>query len=194
MKKLLMKGRSILIPLVGVRAENGAAERAYNFHQITPSNSLPSPETPGGEHFAQEVFCSCCGSRVAHGSSSGISWSHNVATCRLVNLALSDMGVCLDQPIRVNIYRAQGPLKGYYSSADPHTINISEEAYSRYPEYVIFHETKHLVDCVTKGWSEEDTPDPFARSLCVKHGFEAPPQHPNLEMSPFSYAAWPRYV
>jgi hypothetical protein len=191
-----MKRRSMLTPspMADTLTGNCGDERTYDFHQTSPSNSIQSPETQRGEHHDQEMFCPCCGSRVSHGTSNGLSWSHNVETCRLVNLALSDMGIGLDRPIRVNIYRTPGPLKGYYSLTDPHTINISEEAYSRYPEYVIFHETKHLVDCVTKGWSEEETPDPFARALCAKHGFETPPQHANLELPQFPYTPWPHYV
>jgi hypothetical protein len=175
-------------------AGNGAPENEYNYLQTTPANSNQGPEgtRQGGQ--AEQLFCPCCGSHVIHETSNGLSWSHNVETCRLVNLALSDMEISLDQSIRVDIYRSSGPLKGYYSPADPYTIHVSEEAYSRYPEYVIFHETKHLVDCIMKGWSEEDTPDPFARSLCVKHGFGVPPPHPNFAPAQFSYAPWPRSV
>jgi hypothetical protein len=155
--------------------------------------SIQNVEGMEAAHQEGQPFCPCCGSQVVRETYNGVSLFHNVETCRLVNLALSNMGISLDQPIRVDIYRNTGPLKGYYSPADPYTIHISEEAYSRYPEYVIFHETKHLVDCITRGWSEESTPDPFARSLCAKHGFGVPPPHPQFDQPQFSYAPWPRY-
>jgi hypothetical protein len=107
--------------------------------------------------------------------------SHNVETCRLVNIALAEMGASYAQFIRVSIYHHTGPLKAFYSPSDPYTIHISDQAYSQYPHYTIFHETKHLVDCMTKGWSEEGTPDTFARSLCEKYGFRCPPPHHHYE-------------
>lgn len=169
-------------------------ESEYNYSQLVrvdPEQTSEAMELePPGEH----SFCPCCGAPIVQGTSNGLSWSHNVRTCRLVNLALSDLGITLDQSLRVNIYGDTGPMKGYYSVTDPYTIHISEEAYSRYPEYIIFHETKHLVDCLAKGWSEEGTPDPFARSLCAKHGYEAPPLNPPIALMQFSYAPLPRWM
>lgn len=121
--------------------------------------------------------CPCCGSPIEWVRKGEQLWSHNVQTCRLVNLALTEIGLSPNQPIRVDVYGGLGPLKGYYSPADPYTIHISEDTYSLFPEYTIFHETKHLVDCLTKGWSEEGSPDPWARLLCMKYGFRYPPPH-----------------
>jgi len=101
---------------------------------------------------------------------------HNPETCRLVNLALSELGVKIPQTIRINIYPGAGPLRGFYFTGEPYTIHISEEAYSQLREYIIFHETKHLVDCLQFGRSEEVTPDHFARSLCLKYGYRCPPE------------------
>lgn len=132
-------------------------------------------------------FCSTCGSPISTGAEGEYSSFHNTATCRLVNLALGEMGASFDQMIRVMVYPNSGPLKGYYSPFEPFTIHVAEEAYSLYPEYIIFHETKHLVDCLTKGWSEEETPDPFARNLCAKYGFRSPPPMPHNPMPQTSY-------
>jgi hypothetical protein len=126
----------------------------------------------------EEGFCSTCGKPIVKRNEGGQIAYHNASTCRLVNLALTEMGVSLDQMIRIEVYPDSGPLKGYYSPFDPYTIHVAEEAYSRFPEYIIFHETKHLVDCLTKGWSEEDTPDPFARNLCARYGYGCPPSGP----------------
>jgi hypothetical protein len=105
--------------------------------------------------------------------------THNPETCQLVNLVLREMGVVLGHPILVQIYQGTGPLGGFYATMDPYTIHVSEDAYTRFKEYIIFHETKHMVDCLTKGWSEEGTPDAFARALCFKYGYAwPPPQHP----------------
>ena len=101
---------------------------------------------------------------------------HNPETCRLVNLVLSELGVKIPQTVRVNIYPGAGPLRGFYFTGEPYTIHISEEAYSQLREYIIFHETKHLVDCLQFGRSEEVTPDHFARSLCLKYGYRCPPE------------------
>jgi len=100
--------------------------------------------------------------------------THNPETCRLVNLALSELGVNIPQTVRVNIYPGAGPLRGFYFTGDPYTIHISEEAYAQLREYIIFHETKHLVDCLQFGRSEELTPDNFARSVCLKYGYRCP--------------------
>ncbi len=121
--------------------------------------------------------CPSCGLPAASSVIDGELRTHNPETCRLVNLVLTEMGVVLEQQIRVEIYPPSGPLKGFYTTSDPFTIHISEQAYSQFPAYIIFHETKHLVDCLTKGWSEEGTPDNFARSLCVKYGYGWPRPH-----------------
>ena len=112
--------------------------------------------------------------------------THNPETCRLVNLVLSELGVSIQQTIRINIYPGAGPLRGFYFTQDPYTIHVSEEAYTQLREYIIFHETKHLVDCLQFGRSEEITPDSFARRLCIKYGYRCPPETP---MPPwFAYA------
>jgi hypothetical protein len=136
------------------------------------------PEQLGSELHGELGNCPTCGTPLTSYSSRNRSWTHNTETCRLVNLALSEMGVSFDRPIRIEIYQNPGPLKGYYATVDPFTIHISEEAYGLFPEYMVFHETKHLVDCLTKGWSEEGSPDPFARQLCMRHGFRCPPSLP----------------
>jgi len=123
-------------------------------------------------------FCPTCGVPVSQDHTQEESVNHNVETCRLVNLVLSELGVSLVQTIRVDIYPGAGPLRGFYFTADPYSIHISEEAYSQMREYIIFHETKHLVDCLTLGRSEEVTPDDFARSLCTRYGYRCPPENP----------------
>lgn len=124
--------------------------------------------------------CSSCGMPVESRTAGEDVFTHNPETCRLVNLVLSEMHLRLQQPIRVEIYPDFGPLRGFYSTADPYAIHISTAACSQYPEYIIFHETKHLVDCVTKGWSEEGTPDVFARELCIKYGYRWPPPQQHI--------------
>jgi len=119
--------------------------------------------------------------------------THNPRTCKLLNIVLAELNFTLEQEIRVEIYPGTGPLRGYYSTSDPYAIHISEEAYSRYPEYIIFHETKHLVDCLTKGWSEEGTPDRFARGLCIKYGYDPPPLHAQLMTQPGIWGAGPTW-
>ena len=131
-------------------------------------------------------FCSTCGVPMAETHTRDESVTNNTETCRLVNLALSELGVCLEQTIRVDIYPGAGPLRGFYFTADPYSIHISEEAYSQLREYIIFHETKHLVDCLTIGRSEEVTPDHFARSLCTKYGYSYPDGTPATPW--FAYA------
>lgn len=132
--------------------------------------------------------CPSCGRPITSTSTAGETLTHNPVTCRLVNIALKEMSVVLEHPIRVEIYPGTGPLGGFYATTDPYTIHISDDAYTRFPEYIIFHETKHLVDCLTKGWSEEGTPDPFARSLCVRHGYRwPPPQYPITFSGAFSW-------
>ncbi len=141
--------------------------------KLRPKDAKDSPqETQQGP-----LACPVCGTPIGSSSLHGSVSSHNIHTCRLVNMALAEMGVSYNSPITIDIYSNPGPLKGYYTPTDPFTIHVSEDAYSLFPEYVIFHETKHLVDCMTKGWSEEDTPDPFARILCAKHGYKCPPPH-----------------
>jgi hypothetical protein len=111
--------------------------------------------------------------------------SHNSETCRLVNLVLAELAVSFAHMIRVEIYYGAGPLRGFYFTADPYTIHISEVAYLEFREYIIFHETKHLVDCLTRGRSEEATPDRFPRYLCAKYGYDCPPDE---LVSGFPYA------
>jgi len=130
--------------------------------------------------------CPTCGVPLSEARTRYESVTHNVETCRLVNLVLSELGVSLSQTIRVDIYPRAGPLRGFYFTADPYSIHISEEAYSQLREYIIFHETKHLVDCLTIGRSEEITPDHFARSLCIKHGYTCPNGEPATPW--FAYA------
>lgn len=125
------------------------------------------------------MACPSCGMPLTSSLNTEEMLTHNPHTCRLVNLVLREMGVGLEHQIRVEIYPGTGPLGGFYTTVDPYTIHISDDAYTHFPEYIIFHETKHLADCLTKGWSEEGTPDNFARSLCVKYGYRwPPPQQP----------------
>jgi hypothetical protein len=130
--------------------------------------------------------CPTCGGPLSETHTRDESVTHNVETCRLVNLVLSELGISLEQTIRVDIYPGAGPLRGFYFTADPYSIHISEEAYSQLREYIIFHETKHLVDCLTIGRSEEITPDNFARSLCIKYGYTCPHGEPATPW--FAYA------
>ena len=135
---------------------------------------------------SESEICGSCGSPLTRSKSKSETLIHNPATCRLVNLALSELGATVPETIRVSIYPGAGTLKGFYFTADPYTINISEEAYSQALEYIIFHETKHLVDCLRFGRSEEISPDRFARALCQKYGYMTPPEDP---LSPwFAYA------
>ena len=163
--------------------------RIYNL--ICPFLQVPQLESVKARRMNQSgngtVKCPSCGMPITAGVTNGLSWSHNVETCRLVNLALAEMRVSFDQVIRVNVYEHSGPLRGYYHQADPYTIHVSDYARSLFPEYIIFHEIKHLVDCLTKGWSEEGTPDPFARSLCAKYGFIVPPPHQHYNPLPTAY-------
>lgn len=163
----------------------------YRF-QFDISGAIDERGTPEERTYSEQ--CPSCGSPIVLGTTKGLSWSHNVETCRLVNIALSELGVSVGQFILVDVYSSSGPLKGYYFPADPYTIHVSEEAYSQFPQYIIFHETKHLVDCLTKGLSDENTPDPFARSLCAKYGFRCPPPHQHYNwMNPYGtpFGAWP---
>jgi len=125
----------------------------------------------------QPRTCPSCGVPLSETYARDLSVTHNIETCRLVNLVLSELGVSIDGTIRVEIYPGAGPLRGFYFTADPYTIHISEDAYAQLREYIIFHETKHLVDCLTVGRSEEVTPDRFARSLCFKYGYRCPPEN-----------------
>ena len=131
-------------------------------------------------------FCPTCGVPLSETHTQEEAVTHNPETCRLVNLVLSELGVSLERTIRVDIYPGAGPLRGFYFTADPYSIHISEEAYLQLREYIIFHETKHLVDCLVIGRSEEVTPDQFARSLCIKYGYRCPPG--NDDMPWFAYA------
>ena len=125
------------------------------------------------------MFCPSCCTPLTSSLTPEEILTHNPQTCRLVNLVLRETGVELGHQIRVEIYPGTGPLGGFYTTVDPYTIHISDAAYTNFPEYIIFHETKHLVDCLTKGWSEEGTPDNFARTLCAKYGYRwPPPQQP----------------
>lgn len=130
--------------------------------------------------------CPSCGIPIETGETGQESWTHNAETCRLVNIVFMELGVSFEQLIRVEIYPRSGPLGGYYTTIYPYTIHISDETYTQFPEYIIFHETKHLVDCVTKGWSEEGTPDQFARSLCLKYGYNCPPAHQHNNITLFN--------
>ncbi len=128
--------------------------------------------------------CTSCGMLPTSRTTREEIVTHNPHTCMLVNLVLREMRVTMQQRIRIEIYPDFGPLRGFYSTADPYAIHISDQAYSQFPEYIIFHETKHLVDCLTKGWSEEGTPDKFAKDLCSKHGYTWPP--PPQEIVPMT--------
>ena len=130
--------------------------------------------------------CPICSSPLSEITTRYESVSHNPESCRLVNLALSELGVSVLEAIRINIYPGAGALRGFYFTADPYAINVSEEAYLQIPEYIIFHETKHLVDCLQYGRSEELSPDRFARSLCLKYGYQCPPEDHTSQR--FAYA------
>jgi len=134
-------------------------------------------------------LCPCCGTTMISQTNQSETITHNPRTCELLNLVFAEMDFTLAQQIRVEIYPGAGPLRGYYSTVEPYTIHVSEEAYLQYPEYIIFHETKHLVDCLTKGWSEEGTPDKFARDLCMKYGYGQPPLHAGLMTQPGIWSA-----
>ena len=121
-------------------------------------------------------LCPICSSPIVETEEEFQKLTHNPVTCQLVNLALSELGVTIPYAVRINIYPGAGPLRGFYFTADPYTIHISEEAYAQLREYIIFHETKHLVDCLRFGRSEEVTPDQFARSLCLRYGYRCPPE------------------
>jgi len=130
--------------------------------------------------------CPVCTLPLSDSQSKYESVTHNPETCRLLNLVLAELGVRIPGMVRVNVYPGAGPLRGFYFTADPYAINISEEAYAEMREYIIFHETKHLVDCLQFGQSDEVTPDRFARSLCAKYGYRCPSENP---VSPsFAYA------
>ena len=129
-----------------------------------------------GKGAGPDFKCPTCAAPLSKIKDRYVCVIHNPETCRLVNLVLSELGVEVRQRVRVNIYSGAGPLKGFYFTGDPYTIHISEEAYAQLREYIIFHETKHLVDCLKFGRSEELTPDRFARLLCVKYGYRCPPE------------------
>jgi hypothetical protein len=121
------------------------------------------------------TLCPCCWRPMQSARVGEWIWAHNVRTCALVNLALAEMQMSFTQQIRVEVYPNLGPLKGFYTLTEPYTIHISEDAYLAFPEYTIFHEMRHLVDCHTRGWSEEASPDLWARSLCQRYGYTYPP-------------------
>jgi hypothetical protein len=121
--------------------------------------------------------CPTCAAPLAETGNAYEYVRHNPETCQLVNLALLELGVEIPHTVRINIYPGAGPLRGFYFTGDPYTIHVSEEAYAQLLEYIIFHETKHLVDCLRFGRSEELTPDSFARSLCLKYGYKCPPEY-----------------
>ena len=127
---------------------------------------------------AKAKACPTCETPMSDSENGYEHMRHNPETCRLVNLALSELGVTIPQVFRINIYPGAGPLRGFYFTGDPYTIHISEDAYAQMKEYIIFHETKHLVDCLRFGRSEEITPDRFARTLCLKYGYTYPPEDP----------------
>lgn len=156
----------------------------YGIERLNPTETADiqvKQETRG-----HQGNCPCCGLLIESGRMRGQLWRHNVETCKLVNLALSESGISLSQPIRVYVYAGRGPLKGYYALADPYAIHISEDSYSLFREYTIFHEIRHMVDCLRKGWSEEGSPDKWARLLCIKYGFRYPPPHQHFHLG-FGY-------
>jgi len=155
----------------------------YGFHSVALEDAHKSRE-----HVQENQLekCPSCGMPLETGETRQESWTHNAETCRLVNLVFMELGVSFEQFIQVEIYSGSGPLRGYYTTLYPYTIHVSDETYAQFPEYIIFHETKHLVDCLTKGWSEEGTPDQFARSLCLKYGYRCPPAHQHYNITLFN--------
>ena len=127
---------------------------------------------------AELVPCPICTTPMSETENGYEHLTHNPETCRLVNIALSELRITIPEAVRINIYPGAGPLRGFYFTGDPYTIHISENAYAQLKEYIIFHETKHLVDCLKFGRSEEVTPDHFARMLCLKYGYRCPPDDP----------------
>lgn len=162
------------------------ASREFRFGSIGLETSEEVHE------FDSSKTCPSCGMPLTSQTNHNETVTHDPHTCQLVNLVLTEMRASIQKPIRVQIYTSPGPVRGFYSTADPFAIHISQEAYAQYREYIIFHETKHLVDCLTKGWSEEGTPDTFARNLCIKYGYNSPPQ-PNvvvLSAPPTQWNVW----
>jgi hypothetical protein len=155
--------------------------RQWLRQNLQNDDGVKNPTGPAG----WSEKCPSCGTPISDAHTPDEAVSHNSETCRLVNLVLSELEVSFGHMIRVEIYPGAGPLRGFYFTADPYTIHISESAYSDYREYITFHETKHLVDCLTRGQSEEVTPDQFARYLCARYGYSCPPD--NL-VSGFPYA------
>ena len=148
--------------------------RRWLRQNLQSQTQVLDPSNLSGE-YAQ---CPSCGTPISETITPEAAIVHNSETCHLVNLVLAELGISFGQMIRVEIYPGAGPLRGFYFTADPYTIHVSESAYSDYREYIIFHETKHLVDCLTRGQSEEVTPDRFARYLCAKYGYRFPPDNP----------------
>jgi hypothetical protein len=170
---------------IGRRGEDQAEQRlATKQAIISRLRLLFRGEADGRELDAKT--CPVCSAPISSTKGQHEQLTHNPETCRLVNLVLLELGITIPETIRINIYPGAGPLQGFYFTADPYTIHISEEAYTRLREYVIFHEIKHLVDCLRFGRSEELTPDRFARALCLKYGYNCPPESPTPPW--FTYA------
>ncbi|HUK51193.1 MAG TPA: hypothetical protein VLV18_09155, partial [Terriglobales bacterium] len=73
--------------------------------------------------------CPSCGVPMSDSTTPDEAIAHNSETCRLVNLVLGELGVSFAHMLRVEIYYGTGPLRGFYFTADPYTIHISEGAY-----------------------------------------------------------------
>ena len=106
--------------------------------------------------------CPTCGTPISEASTQEEDVSHNSETCRLVNLVLAELGVSFGHMIRVEIYPGRGHSEGSILRPTPIRFTSPRAQYSEYREYIVFHETKHLVDCLTRGQSEEVTPDRFS--------------------------------
>jgi hypothetical protein len=93
-----------------------------------------------------------------------------------MNLAMSELGFQPRTRINIRIKNDGGPL-GAYTPYEPNTLTIDARVLNS-PDlaHVVFHETKHLVDCQRQGYSDEYSPNPFASSLCRKYGLHDPSQ------------------
>jgi len=175
------------ITLFKVHNPGGTLALAVSEHGRSTNNVLTRLTRKNTGQFEAKIKrCPVCAMPLTESESEFESVSHNPETCRLVNIALSELGVKIEHTIRINIYPGAGPLRGFYFTADPYTIHVSEEAYRKLREYIIFHETKHLVDCLQFGRSEEVTPDSFARSLCAKYQYSCPPEGLTLPWSAYA--------